>query len=320
MQTERPRVPHASVIVVSCDSADLLPRCLAAIARGSQDWPIEVLVVDNASRDGSAEVAHRLGARVIALDRNIGFAAANNRALALARGPYVVLVNPDAFPDPGSLDALIGRLDASPRVGIVGGVLRYASGVHQPSGGQFPSLHAGLWVALGLHRAPALARLGIGFVAHPALCRKPRRIDWVTGAFCAARREVGPLPEASFMYGEDVEWAKEAARRGLEVWLEPRATAVHLLGSSTGRRAAFKQEQRVAFELRWYSQRGRAAVRAARAVMVVHALLRLAAVTALRLIGRSTFDDGEPWRALARAALHEPGAERVDSGKGQGSQ
>ena len=315
MQVRRASLPDASVIVVSCDSADLLPRCLAAIARASQDLSIEVLVVDNASRDRSAEVARRLGARVIALDTNIGFAAANNRALALARGRYVVLVNPDAFPDAGSLDALISRLDTSPQVGIAGGVLRYASGAHQPSAGQFPSLHGGLWVALGLHRAPVLARLGIGFMAHPALCRRPRRVDWVTGAFCAARRQVGPVPEASFMYGEDVEWAQEAARRGLEVWLEPRATAVHLLGESAGQRSpTLKQQQRVAFELRWFSQRGRAVVQVARAVMVVHALVRLAAVTALRLAGRATLLDSEPWRALARAALREPGATHVDSG------
>jgi GT2 family glycosyltransferase len=276
---------------------------------------VEVLVVDNASTDGSPDVARRLGARVIALERNIGFAAANNRALALAGGRFFVLVNPDAFPDPGSIDALISRLDTSPQVGIVGGVLRYASGAHQPSAGQFPSLHGGLWVALGLHRAPVLARLGIGFMAHPALCRRPRRVDWVTGAFCAARPEVGLLPETSFMYGEDVEWAQETARRGLEVWLEPRATAVHLLGESAGARSpTLKQKHRVVFELRWFSRRGRAAVQAARAIMVLHALVRLAAVIALRPTGRATFHDEEPWRALIRAALREPGATHADAG------
>src|SRR5881396_1514977 len=163
--------PEASVIVVSYNSAELLPRCLSAIARGAQSRAVEVIVVDNASRDGSADAARRLGASVVALHRNIGFAAANNRALAFARGHFVVLVNPDAFPDVGTIDALISRLESSTRVGIVGGVLRYPSGAHQPSAGQFPSLHGGLWVALGLHRAPALARLGIGFMAHAALCR-----------------------------------------------------------------------------------------------------------------------------------------------------
>ncbi len=161
---------------------------------------------------------------MLALERNVGFAAATNAGIAASRGRLLALVNSDAFPDEGSIDRLADAIDALPRAAIVGGRLRYPDGAPQPSTGRFPSLLGGLWTALLLHRMPLLGRLDVGVNAHPAHYRVRRRVDWVTAAFCIARRESGPLPERSFMYGEDVEWARESASAGREVWFDPGAS------------------------------------------------------------------------------------------------
>jgi GT2 family glycosyltransferase len=289
----------AVVVIVSHESAALLPRCLAAVRAGARR-PLEVIVVDNGSRDGSPDVAAAAGARVIARADNAGFAAATNAGIAASTATFVVLLNPDAFPDPGAIDVLLDRLKRSPGVGIVGARLRYESGEPQPSAARFPSLAGGVWMALGLHRAPVLGCLPLGVLAHPVHYRRARRVDWVTGAFCAARCDVGPLPEESFMYGEDVEWARQAAARGLETWVEPAASGVHVLGASVAA-SSFAQERRVAFEDRWFADRGPLARLAARGTALLHALVRLGAVAVKtrRLRGPGA----EPWWALARAAL-----------------
>lgn len=302
--------PDASVVVVTHQSAAIIGRCLSAL-QDSTRRSLEVIVVDAASSDGSAVHARALGATVIELTDNVGFAAATNVGMRAASGRYLVLLNPDAFVDHGAIDALIERLEARPRIGIAGAVLRYPDGQHQPSAGPFPSLTGNLWIAFGLHRAPIAARTGIGLFAHPALYRVARRVDWVTGALVAARREVGPLPEDTFMYGEDVLWARRAAERGLETWVEPRATAVHALSHSVvvSFGISRKQRARVQFEDLWFVAQGRTTWWASRVVLVVHALVRLAAATGLRAFGGPA-EATKPWRALVRAALERPAPHR----------
>jgi GT2 family glycosyltransferase len=271
--------PVVTAIVVTHNNEALIERCLDAIDTAVGRRSYETIVVDNGSVDATAERACKGRAvRCVELEQNLGFAAANNVAIAMARGRYLALVNSDCFPDPESIDVLIDFMDCHPEAGIVGARLRYPSGALQPSTSDFPSLLGGLWVACLLHRAPGLARLGIGVHANPALYRRARRVDWVTAAFCVARREVGPLPARAFMYGEDVEWARSALEQGYTTWLEPCATAVHI-GAGTVRdvrRAGFRQVQRVAFELRWFGRRGCFAAVAARAILALHASVRLA--------------------------------------------
>ncbi|HVE68545.1 MAG TPA: glycosyltransferase family 2 protein [Solirubrobacteraceae bacterium] len=303
-----PPAPDASVVVVTHQSEGVVARCLSSVASSVGPGTLEVLVVDNASTDRSRDLAAAAGATVVALDRNLGFAAAANRGLALARGRHVVLLNPDAFPDPGAISALLRRLDATPAAGIVGAALRYPSGALQPSAGRMPSLRGALWLALGLHRTPLARRREVALLAHPRHYRSPRRVDWVTGAFCAARREIGPLPEAGFMYGEDVEWARQAAQAGHEVWVEPAARAVHgVAASSRGTAAGASQRLRVAFDDRWFARRGRAAVLAARGVALLHGGLRWTVFAGLGAIGVRSSGPSREGAALVRAAIARPG-------------
>jgi GT2 family glycosyltransferase len=268
-----------SLIVVTHNNDAIIEGCLRAIQGSVNAHSAELFVVDNASTDRTVERARQTvrGAKIIRLERNAGFAAANNAALAQARGRYLALVNSDAFPDPGAVDLLIRRADGDPRIGLIGGALRYPAGGCQPSTGSFPSLLGNLGVALFLHRLPLFSRLTLSVAAGPAHYNEPHRVDWVSGAFCLARRAIGPMPEAGFMYGEDVEWARQAQECGFETWLEPLATAIHLGGGGEESvpAAIFRQRSRVDFELRWFGAKGTWAAAGDRIVMAIHALVRL---------------------------------------------
>jgi N-acetylglucosaminyl-diphospho-decaprenol L-rhamnosyltransferase len=320
-RTPRPEVAAAeraggsavdvSLIVVTHNSAELIERCLVAVRESVRTHTSEVLVVDNASKDATLERVATAApdATVVALPRNSGFAAANNVALARARGRYVALVNSDAFPDPGSVDLLIGRAEESGRIGLVGGRLRDGRDRPQPSAGRFPSLLGDLGVALFLHRLPPFSRLALSVYADESHYARPQRVDWVSGAFCLARREVGQLPAAAFMYGEDVEWARQANALGFETWLEPRAGAVHLGGGgvASADAARFRQRSRADFALRWFAPSGGWATVPVRLVMALHALVRLALfAVALPVRPRRAQAGMSEFAALLRCALRTP--------------
>jgi N-acetylglucosaminyl-diphospho-decaprenol L-rhamnosyltransferase len=296
-----------SVLVVTYNNRDLIGRCLDAIFASDGAGAVQVIVIDNASADGTLEhvAAGPWPVEALALDRNVGFAKAVNAGFERARGEYVALVNSDAFVDPRCLGALARALAERPRAGIVGACLRYPSGRHQPSAGTFPSLLGGLWVALFLHRLPGLSRAGIGYLANPALYRRARRVDWVSAAVCAARAELGPLPDSHFMYGEDVEWGAAARAADWEVWLEPDATAVHVSAASVADSQAtgFAQRRRAQFELEWFARRGALAKILARAVLVLHGLARVLLYGAGGLVRGRRDGRVREYIALLRAAL-----------------
>jgi GT2 family glycosyltransferase len=301
--------PDVSVIVVTHNNEALIGRCLNSIAGAVGACSHEVIVVDNGSTDGTLAVVadEQSAVRSIALDANIGFARANNIGIDASRGRLIALVNSDAFPDPGSIERLVEAIDQLARAAIVGGRLRYPTGELQPSHGRFPSLLGGLWVALFLHRMPLLGRSGLGVAAHPTLYRTRCRVDWVTAAFCIARREAGHVPIGRFMYGEDVEWALASRRAGLEVWLEPASTAIHVGRASVerSRERGFAQRQRVQFELAWFARRGPLARLGLRAVLIVHAVLRLAVYGGLATMRHRPDSRVVEYRTLLHCAFTE---------------
>ena len=113
--------PNLSVIVVNYNTSDFLVRCLNSIAPQS-DQNIEVIVVDNASQDGSQDVIRKTfpWVKLIANDRNLGFAQANNQALRVCKGEYVHFLNPDTEVRHGAFRAMVGFMESSPEVGLAG--------------------------------------------------------------------------------------------------------------------------------------------------------------------------------------------------------
>ncbi|MFM7581463.1 MAG: glycosyltransferase, partial [Caldilinea sp.] len=160
-----------SIVIVSWNVWPLLQRCLASIERCSvattptlrvlpQGWHLEVIVVDNASADGTPAqlAAHFPWVQVLAQRQNIGFTGGNNRGFAASKGRFLYFLNPDTELVDGttagaSLATLIARLEADPTLGVVGPQLRYSDGSPQPSARRFPRPLTGFWESTWLGRS-----------------------------------------------------------------------------------------------------------------------------------------------------------------------
>jgi GT2 family glycosyltransferase len=227
-----------SVVIVSFNTRELLRECLRAVVV-EESLNAEVLVVDNASSDGSAAmVAEEFPwVRLTALETNVGFAAANNVAFRQARGRYVTLLNSDAFLGESTLSRAIRLMDSHPGVGLAGARLIGRDGHWQPSARLFPSLTNDLLALTGLSVRFAGSRL-FGRAdrswADPAVAAET---DWVPGAFSIIRRsvleEVGHFDERFFLYYEEVDLCRRIKAAGFGVAYWPELQVVHIGGESS---------------------------------------------------------------------------------------
>lgn len=225
-----------SISIVSWNTRDILDQCLASVYDTADGLKLEVIVVDNASIDGSADMVREKYPRaiVIANTENRGFAAANNQALEIARGRYFLLLNPDTVCRPGALETLIGFMDSKPRCGAAGPMVLNPDGSLQYSWARFPSF----WNEI----RGKLDRRIAGVSQVPKTPDEVRalgafRVDWVGGCCLMARRDaiaqVGPMDESLFMYCEETDWCMRFSKAGWEVWVEPAAEIIHFGGQSS---------------------------------------------------------------------------------------
>jgi GT2 family glycosyltransferase len=231
-------VIDASIIIVSYQTRDLLRRCLQTIEARRGALRTETIVVDNASRDGSVRMleVEFPWVRAIALERNIGFGAANNRGFAEARGRYFVLLNSDAFVGPRALELAVRHMDEAPEVAVGGARLIGENGCWQPSARMFPSPLNDLLLMSGLAarfpRSKFFGRMDRRW-ADPAIAVET---DWVCGAFLILRpavaRTLGGFDESFFMYFEEVDLCRRVKASGHRVWYWPDIEVVHLGGES----------------------------------------------------------------------------------------
>jgi len=232
--------PALTVIIVTWNCRDLALRCLATLGRCALPEAPEVIVVDNASTDGTAVAVTAAfpSVRVVANSRNLGFAAANNQALAEARGRFALLLNPDAFAeDQAALPAMLRVLDDDPRLAIAGCRLVHADGRHQVGdAGWRPGLGSLSWHALGLTQVFPRRLRGAFLVRPDALGPGPVTVDWICGACLMVRmeavRQVGALDPRFFMYAEDVEWGCRMRSAGWGVVYLPSPRVLHLQGGT----------------------------------------------------------------------------------------
>lgn len=257
--------------IVSFNTADLLDRCLAALGEALAGLAATVTVVDNASGDGSADIAaRRPGIRVVRNERNVGYARAMNQALGSAAAGVLVALNPDSVPGPGSLARLVEALASQAKAGLVVPRLANEDGSLQHSVFRFPSVaHAlvtGLWPMPWRGGAVGRRWWLVGHAPHD----RPVSIDWALGAVHVIRTAAladptHPYSERSFMYAEDLEMCWSMRRRGWEVRLEPAAQVVHVGNVAAGALwGPQERESRVLDEnYAWYvAARGRARARA----------------------------------------------------------
>ena len=195
--------------------------CLDAIARerATVDFETEVLVLDNASQDGSVEVAsrHPVVNEVIALPQRQGKAANDSLLLERARGRYCLLLNEDSELRPGAVAALHEAITAHPKAGAAGAMLVRPDGGQQPSAWRFPSPRTALIGALFLHRRLTVQSTGTD----------TREVDWAQSAALlvdrAAAAEIGWFDPAFFVYSDEVDFCKRLRAAGRKVLYVPAA-------------------------------------------------------------------------------------------------
>ncbi|MCA1790052.1 MAG: glycosyltransferase family 2 protein, partial [Thioalkalivibrio sp.] len=231
--------PAASLIVLSFNTRDLLRESLARLQEVSAEIDSEIIVVDNASHDGSADMvaAEFSGVRLIRAPYNLGFAGGNNLAREAARGEFLILVNSDAFIEPEALRQGVARMRERPEVGLVGGLLLGRDRRPEPSARRFPSPLNDFLSLTGLAARYPHSRFFGRFDRTWADPREPAEVDWVPGAFCIIRRaaldQVGFFDERFFLYYEEVDLCRRLRAAGWSVWYWPDLQAVHWGGESS---------------------------------------------------------------------------------------
>jgi N-acetylglucosaminyl-diphospho-decaprenol L-rhamnosyltransferase len=220
-----------TIIIVSHNTRSDLEACLRSIEQHPPRVSHEVVVVDNASRDGSVAAVQKgwPAVRTIALDLNVGFAAANNAAFRQSQSELVLLLNSDTIILDGAIDRLVGAMHRLPGAAIVGPKLVDGTGAAELSFGRMMS-------PLGELRQKRLARAGPARLDE--VTSKPAEVDWVSGACLLVRRAdaeaAGLLDERYFMYCEDVDFCAAVRANGGRVYFAPDSRVVHLRGRSAG--------------------------------------------------------------------------------------
>jgi N-acetylglucosaminyl-diphospho-decaprenol L-rhamnosyltransferase len=233
MTPARGEAPGLTVSIVNTNNRDVLLACLASLEADRPRWraDVEVIVLDNASEDGSAEAVRERfpGVRVIAQDFRAGFGANHNAVIRASRGRYVYVLNDDTTAVDWGVDRMLAYLDERPRVGALGPRLVYPDGRLQASAWRFPTPGAAALGALTLGRAAIVQSHG----------EEPRPVDWAMAAALLVRRSVldvvGLFDEGFFIYSEETDLCRRIHDAGYDVHWLPDVTVVHHVGHTTRR-------------------------------------------------------------------------------------
>lgn len=228
-----------SVLIVSWNTRDLLRACLQSLRRYPLSEPMEVWVLDNASRDGSAQMVMQEfpEAHLVALNDNQGYAAGNNILLRQAQGEYLLLLNPDTEVTKGALDTAVAFLRAHPEAAALGAKLVHPDGRVQASVRGFPEPQAVLWEYLGVARLfPRSRRIG-GYRMRWFTYDRIAEVDQPMGTFLMLSRKamdaIGLMDERFPIFFNEVDWCYRAKAQGWKIYFHPEVTVIHHGGAST---------------------------------------------------------------------------------------
>ena len=235
-----------AVVIVSWNAKAFLKQCLASIAATKESLSVQVIVVDNASSDGSPEmVASDFPYAILIRNKdNYGFAKANNIGIAECCAHYVCLINSDVKVLPDCLHSMVAFMDGNVRIGLVGPKILNSDGTVQPSVKRLPSPRRVFAEAVGMDRVRCLHPFFQGTDVEPRNLNAACVVPVLSGCFWMARHkalsDVGGLDERFFMYGEDNDWCKRYADAGWQVVYFPEAKAIHYgAGSSSNAAVRF---------------------------------------------------------------------------------
>jgi len=250
---------------------DLLRRALASVYASWGERPgLEVIVVDNASQDGSPAMVRQEfpQARVIVNPQNLGYGAANNRGIAVASGEFLLILNPDIEALADALPRLVACAQEQPDVGMLGPRMLWPDGATQSSRRRVPTLPVLFLESTWLERL-APRRLLRHYYRQDQADTAPQDVDWITGAAMLTRRavveSVGGFDERFFMYSEELDWCRRIKEAGWRVSYCPDTNIIHHEGKSSEQvvaaRHIYFQSSKVAYTHKYHGAAIAAALR-----------------------------------------------------------
>jgi N-acetylglucosaminyl-diphospho-decaprenol L-rhamnosyltransferase len=311
-----------SIVIVNWNVCELLRRCLASLRRGraqlSPGLNMEVIVVDCASSDGSPDMVGREfpWVRLLASDRNLGYAGGTNLGTAEARGRYLLMLNPDTEVPGEALGTMLSYLDEHAGVGAVGPQLRYPDGSLQSSRRRFPTLATAFLESSLLQQWFPDNAVARRYYVADRPSDQAQAVDWLVGAAWMVRREAwqqaGPLDEGFFMYFEELDWCRRCHMAGWEVHYVPAAQVVHHEGKSSQQVVAARTIRFQRSKLRYFEKYyGPGWAQAIRLFLLGTFALQLAEESFKWLVGRNQDLHRQRmaayWQVL-RSGLRAPGA------------
>lgn len=271
-----------SVIIVNWNTKKLLEDCLDSIYKFSKGISFEVIVVDNASQDGSQQIVKKKFPKVKLIENkdNLGFGKANNQGLKIAKGEYIMLLNSDTYQIENSFEKIVKKARELPNLGAFGPLLLHEDRTIQQSVGFFPHLPQVVWWMSFLDDLPGATFLKPYHVDHDSFYKKQHEVDWVTGAAIVVPKKVfdqlGGFDEAIFMYGEDFEWCFRIKKESYKIYFSPCARIVHIGQGSSNKipTRAFIGECR-GIKYFYQKHKSRASLQIVRALLKIGALARI---------------------------------------------
>jgi hypothetical protein len=228
-----------SIIIVNWNTREVVQGCLTSIYEQTRDIDYEVIVVDNASTDGSAEMVKKNFPRVILIENseNRGFAAANNQGIAIAKGRYMLLLNSDTVVLDNAIAKIVSFADDNPDAAVMGCRVLNTDMTLQPTCFMFPSILNMLLSTSYLYKLFRKSK----FFGRERMAwwgrNDVREVDVVTGCFMLVRREsieqVGLMDERFFMYAEETDWCYRFKKAGYKIIFAPHAEIIHIGGESS---------------------------------------------------------------------------------------
>ena len=303
----RGQAPRLSILIISYNTVDLTLDCLRSIYREAVDDSFEVIVLDNASTDGSAaRISEQFPqARLIKSSQNHGFAVGNNIAAAMARGEWILLLNPDTVVKDHAIDILLDFACKHPEASIFGGRTLFADGTLNPTScWARPTPWSSFCNGAGLAGLFPGSRLfdpeSLGGWHRDSV----REVDIVTGCFFLLSKrhweELGGFDQEYFMYGEEADLCMRAARRGLKCMICPDAQIIHYGGASEKVRSEkmvrlFRAKSRL-FKMHWKPVAAKWGI----LTLDLWAGVRLIAYSLGHAVTRSHAEQLETWRRVWR--------------------
>jgi|WetSurSiteA1Bulk_404760.scaffolds.fasta_scaffold04619_3 GT2 family glycosyltransferase len=225
-------------MIISFNTKELLRNCINSIYASTKNIDYEIIVIDNASNDGSPQMIETefRDIKLIKNRDNLGFAKANNQAIAVAQGKYLLLLNSDTIIQKGSIERLVDFLSAHPKVAAVGPKVLNMDGSLQSKGFPLSPIRGKILHSLSINKLPEKLKKKM-FGKYFWSADEFAQVLWISGCCMLVKhavvKEIGGLCEEFLFYCEDTEWCYRAGKAKYEIWYVPTAVITHIGGGST---------------------------------------------------------------------------------------